>query len=85
MQGREEPWLPSAIPHEVVGMVVKQGYSLVRAWSEYLGLTQKDLAIRMGVKQSAVAQFEEPNRKLRKATVGKLAIAMHLDPDQLRE
>ena len=73
------------IPHEVVGMVVKQGYSLVRAWREHLGLTQKDLADRMGVRQSAVAQFEEPDRKIRQATIEKLAIAMNLDPDQLRE
>jgi hypothetical protein len=28
-----------AIPHEVVGLTVKKGYTLVRAWREYLRLT----------------------------------------------
>lgn len=33
-----------AIPHEVVGLVVKSGYSLLRAWREYLGKSQEEVA-----------------------------------------
>jgi hypothetical protein len=29
-----------AIPHEAVGLTIKRGDSLTRAWREYLGLTQ---------------------------------------------
>ena len=47
-----------AIPHEVVGLTIKKGYTLVRAWREYLGLTQKDVAKRMGITQAALSQME---------------------------
>jgi predicted transcriptional regulator len=42
-----------AIPHEVVGLTVKKGYTLVRAWREYLRLTQAEVAERMGISQAA--------------------------------
>jgi hypothetical protein len=29
----------TTIPHEVVGMVVKKGMNLVKAWRTYLGMT----------------------------------------------
>jgi len=73
------------IPHEVVGLVAKKGYSLVRAWREHLGLTQQDLADRLGVKQSAVVQYEKPDKRLQRATIEKLAAAMDLDPEQLNQ
>ena len=37
--------LPSedvTIPHEVVGLVIKKGMNLVKAWRTYLGITQSD-------------------------------------------
>jgi hypothetical protein len=30
-----------AIPHEAVGLTIKKGYALARAWREDLGLIQK--------------------------------------------
>ncbi len=46
-----------AIPHEVVGLTIKKGYTLVRAWREYLGLTQKEVAKRMGITQAAFRRW----------------------------
>jgi len=43
-----------AIPHEVVGLTVKKGYTLVRAWREYLRLTQAEVAERMGDRDFAL-------------------------------
>lgn len=73
------------IPHEVVGMEIMQGYSLPRAWREYLDLTQEEVAKRMGITQAALSQIEQPGKKLRRATLEKLAEALDLHPEQLRE
>jgi len=79
------PRIPTgdAIPHEVVGMTIKKGYTLVRAWREYLGLTQTEVARRMGITQAALSQMESEEKRLRKATLEKLAAAMGIGVDQL--
>lgn len=81
----ENPWVPEgdSIPHEVVGMTIKKGYSLIRAWREYLGLTQNEVAERMGITQAALSQMESGEKKLRKETIAKLAAALKLKPEQL--
>jgi DNA-binding XRE family transcriptional regulator len=71
------------IPHEIVGMTVKEEMSLVRAWREYLGLTQEEVAARMGITQAALAQIEAAKRP-RKATLEKLAQALGVSVEQLR-
>lgn len=71
------------IPHEVVGLHVQDGIPLVRAWREYLGLTQAEVAERAGITQAALSQMESGEAKLRKATREKLAQAMGLNPGQL--
>ena len=75
----------ATIPHEVVGLVVRKGYSLPRAWRDHFGLTQTEVAGRMGITQAALSQFEAPGRTLRKQTVIALAAALDLQPDQLSE
>ncbi|MDZ7811050.1 MAG: helix-turn-helix transcriptional regulator [Arhodomonas sp.] len=45
------------IPHEVVSRHLLDGVSLRRAWREYLGLTQMEVAERMGVTQGRVAHM----------------------------
>ena len=45
------------IPHEVVSATV-DGASPMKAWREYLGLTQASVAERLGVSQAAYAQTE---------------------------
>ena len=74
----------AAIPHEVVGLTIKKGYTLVRAWREYLGLTQKEISERMGISQAALSQMEAGEKRLRKVTQEKLAAAMGIVVEQLR-
>lgn len=71
------------LPHAVVGMTLK-GHTLLRAWREYLGLTQADIAERMGITQPAYAQMEAPDASPRPATLRRVADAMGIDWEQLR-
>ena len=73
------------VPHEVVGLVVKEGMNLVRAWRKYLGLTQAEVSRRAGISQAALSQMERADNKLRNATLEKLAQAMGLSIDQLTD
>ena len=54
----------------------------MRAWREYLGLTQAEVAKRMGISQSAYSQHENAQR-LTKATRSKIAIALGIHAAQL--
>lgn len=72
------------IPHAVAKATLLNEVSLVRAWRGYLGLTQEELAGRMGITQAALSQMERLNAKLRNPTLEKLAVAMGLSVKQLR-
>lgn len=72
------------VPHEVASRVLKEQISPIRAWREYLGLTQAEVAARMDVSQSALAQLEAPEAKPRMSTLKKVAAALELVPDQLK-
>jgi DNA-binding XRE family transcriptional regulator len=82
----QTPRIPEGdyIPHEVVGLHVQDGLPLVRAWREYLGLTQVEVAERAGITQAALSQMESGEVKLRKATREKLALALGLNSEQLK-
>lgn len=69
------------IPHEVVSRIV-DGATPIRAWREYLNLTQEEVAVRMGVSQPAFAQ-QESVAKPRKATREKIAKAFGINSSQL--
>jgi len=73
------------IPHEVVVLEDELDCSLIRAWREHLGLTQAELARRMDVSAPAVAQMEAKNANPRIATLKKLAKAMGIMWEQLRD
>lgn len=75
---------PGTIPHEVVEKVIKQGLSLAKAWREHLGLTQEEVAKRLGVSQASLSQIEKADKKPRSSTIIKLARALQLHPEQLR-
>lgn len=81
----DKPWNPGKdlIPHEVVGMTIKKGFSPAHAWREYLGLSQKEVAKKMGITQAALSQMESGEKKLRKATMEKLAVALGINVEQL--
>ncbi len=72
------------IPFEVVEANL-DGESLVKAWREHLKLTQAEVARRMGVSRAALAQMEAPGVKNRVSTLKKIALAMGVEWEQLRE
>ncbi len=72
------------IPNEVVGLVIKNNWNLVRAWRKHLGLSQKALAKKAGITQAAISQMEKGDN-LRSATIEKLADAMGITPEQLMD
>jgi DNA-binding XRE family transcriptional regulator len=73
----------ATIPHEVLGLVVKNNKTPIAAWREYLGLTQDEMASRMGITQPSFARMESAKRKLRIATLKKIASAMNIQWEQL--
>lgn len=73
------------IPHEVVGLCVQKGLSLLAAWRTFNGMSQGELAARMGVSQPAVAQMEKAGSRLQKRTLVKAASALGVRPEQLIE
>ncbi|MDL2317083.1 helix-turn-helix domain-containing protein [Desulfovibrio sp. OttesenSCG-928-A18] len=72
------------VPHEVASRVLKEQISPIRAWREYLGLTQAEVAARMDVSQSALAQLEAQEARPRMSSLKKVAAALELVPDQLK-
>ena len=74
----EDVWFPN----EVVKANAR-GDSLIKAWREYFGLTQAELAKRIGMQQSSLARLEKSDANPRKATLIKLAQAMDLSIEQL--
>jgi len=80
LQEAQEP----TVPHEVASRVLREHISPIRAWREYLGLTQAEVAARMAVSQSAFAQMEAPESRPRMNTLKKVAAALELVPALLK-
>jgi prevent-host-death family protein len=74
---------PYTIPDEVVGMMQKNNFSIIRAWREYLGLTQGDVAKAMGVSQPVYARMESGKVNSRILTLRRIANALGIDAAQL--
>ena len=72
----------STVPHVVVGLLIENGWNLLKAWRKHLGLTQKELAERTGIRQPALSQMEW-SENLRTKTVEKLAHALGIEAAQL--
>lgn len=75
---KEQP----VIPNEVVQKTILDGIGIIRAWREYLELTQCEVASRMGITQSAYSQLEGA-KNTRQTTRKKIANALGLDIRQL--
>lgn len=69
------------IPHDVVSATV-DGIMPMKAWREYLGLTQAEVAGRLEITQAAFAQLEN-STKPRKSTLRRVAAALGLAFEQL--
>jgi len=70
------------VPDAVVKLSFDEEMSPAKAWRTHLGLTQAEVAQRLGVTQSAYAQLEASS-KLRKSSREKIAVALGISPGQL--
>ncbi|KXS31552.1 MAG: DNA-binding protein [Candidatus Gallionella acididurans] len=70
------------IPNAVVNKVINKDMTPIRAWREHLGLTQTEVARRLGISQSAYAQ-QEAKEPVRKSTREKIAQALGIVSEQL--
>jgi DNA-binding XRE family transcriptional regulator len=70
------------VPDAVVKLVFDGGMSPAKAWRTHLGLTQNEVAKRIGVTQSAYAQLETSSR-LRKGSRENIANALGISSGQL--
>ncbi|KAF0806803.1 DNA-binding protein [Alcanivorax sp. S71-1-4] len=70
------------IPHEVAGYVLVDELSPAAAWRRHLGLTQAEVAERIGITQAAYAQ-QEKARRPRAGTRARIASALGISPDML--
>ncbi len=59
-------------PFEIVTRQIGEGVSKAKAWREYLGLTQREVAERLGVSQAALSKLEHQTRP-RRTTLERLA------------
>lgn len=71
------------VPNDV-GTKVTEGASPLRAWREYLKLTQEEVAARMGVSRPASTQMEQSENP-HAATLEKAAQAFGIATAQLAE
>lgn len=65
------------IPAEVAWLH-KEGFSLIRAWREHLGVTREELGIRLHSSAAAVEQLEARHARPRAAMLKKVAAALGL-------
>jgi DNA-binding XRE family transcriptional regulator len=72
------------IPHEVIKLMLQKEISRIRAWREYLGFTQREIAAKMGITQAALSQIELIDANPRKQTLNKIAQVLGVDVEQLR-
>lgn len=79
------PRIPAdgTIPHEVVSLMAGNNWSIIRAWREYLGITQMEMAARLGIRQPSYAAMEASGAKTKKITRERIAVAMGVQFDQI--
>ncbi|EKN4689533.1 helix-turn-helix transcriptional regulator [Yersinia ruckeri] len=71
------------IPNEVVGIQINQDLSLLAAWRVYRGMSQNDVADKLGITQAAVSQLESTGSRPQRRTREKLAALYNCKPEQL--
>ena len=74
---------PRTISDEVLGLMMKNGFSIIRAWREHLGLTQEEVAKIMEVSQPVYARMESGKTRPRITTLRRIAGALGIDAVQL--
>ncbi|MET2951761.1 helix-turn-helix domain-containing protein [Vibrio owensii] len=71
------------IPLEVVRMKLS-GDSSIKAWRRHLGISQSELADKMGVTQATISN-QEKVKNPHDATIKRMAEVLGLDPKQLKD
>ena len=70
-------------PHAVVELMFMQGMSHLKAWRTYLGLTQTDLAKKVGATQAQINNYENGKSVPRADMLMRLSSAMGVSADLL--
>ena len=73
----------SLIPNAVVGKVIMEGMTPIRAWREHLGLSQAEAAARLGMEAAEYAKLEEPGVKPRRPMLRRVAEGFSITLEQL--
>jgi len=76
---KRSPPREDLVPNEVVGLMVEESLTPAGAWRRHLGLSQQEVAERIGITQPAYAQQEQA-AKPRKATRERIAQAFGIAP-----
>jgi DNA-binding XRE family transcriptional regulator len=75
----------TTIPHEVVGLMIEKNISPMAAWRKHRGLSQVQLAKKLGLTQGAIAQAEKLGNKPHIETLWTWAEALECEVGQLTE
>jgi len=73
------------VPQEVAEKAILNEMPLIKAWRLHLQLTQKKVAEKAGITQAALSQMERAENTNRTATLEKLAAAMGLTVEQVKD
>ena len=71
-----------AVPDAVAQLALRDRFPPAKAWRTHLGLTQAEVAGRMGITQGAYAQLEA-SENLRKSSRAKIAAALGITDAQI--
>ena len=82
-EGEQSRTEGDAVPWSIVRRHIEEEVSMTRAWREHLGLTQAEVAERIGISQPALSQIEK-QRRPRKVTLQKVAKALGISVAQLK-
>lgn len=77
--------LKDTVPHDIVEANVLHGVPIIKAWREHMGMTQEQLAEKIGVKQPSLARIESGTVKPRHSTIIKLSAVFGIKPSLLEE
>lgn len=78
----EEGATTTRYPNEVINILSERSCTMQTAWRIYRGMTQKQVAEALGIRQATVSEFERSERP-RKDNLERLAKLYDCQPDQL--
>ncbi|WP_378012051.1 helix-turn-helix domain-containing protein [Aeromonas hydrophila] len=72
-------------PNEVIWLQFEQGLSLLAAWRGYRGLSQAELADRLGISLGELVVMEQPDYQLTRQQLALLAEALNIQHEHLTD